>query len=426
MIRGSGRRSLAGSIAAARSGAPLLALLAGLGASSAVTTAASAAAADPSSASVTASPSRSAIPTGAEPAPGPGDSPACVLIDNDYDVDDMMAIPLVLGAGSRVAAIVQTEGYSLPAQAAAAIDPLLHGPATAAPAGRIPILVGGSQAKGPDLSPWPWLPFIRAMMARSNGLLAQPPAPWSANPDYPQAVQRAVAGCTRLSVLITGPFTSFVRYSPLIRERITRVVISGKRIGDRSRSPGRNSFNCDYDLAACRLAMLQLQGLNSAFVVVPNPPICRPSLRPPPQCYTPDLAMVLGSGDGSGRRRGGLLPWGLPGRLQRALVNATPCAALLTTPETRGHPCSSLASWEPAAAYRGPRDLVLFWDLATALQLVHPSLFSPYVPPADPATGGQHLEPTLVNGSHQQTLERLRRVWTAATNRAASGAPAAP
>jgi len=35
----------------------------------------------------------------------------CVLIDTDFDIDDMMAIPLVIGH-KHVAAIVTSEGYT--------------------------------------------------------------------------------------------------------------------------------------------------------------------------------------------------------------------------------------------------------------------------------------------------------------------------
>ena len=94
------------------------------------------------------------------------------------------------------------------------------------------------------------------------------------------------------------------------------------------------------------------------------------------------------------------------------------CSSDLMDPARAGAPCSSLATWEPAAAFRGPNDLVLFWDMATALRLLDPDLFSPYVPASDPGVGGRHLEPTLVQGSHQRTAQELRRLWTLATNRA--------
>jgi len=77
-------------------------------------------------------------------------SSECVVIDNDYDIDDMMAIPLVI-ANRHVAAIVQTEGYTLPAQAAPALNALIHPSGTPPGARSIPIVVGGHQTPAPDL-----------------------------------------------------------------------------------------------------------------------------------------------------------------------------------------------------------------------------------------------------------------------------------
>lgn len=61
---------------------------------------------------------------------------------------------------------------------------------------------------------------------------------------------------------------------------------------------------------------------------------------------------------------------------------------------------------------------MLLWDQTAALFLVNPGEFTLYYPPADPKEGGKHYEPTLVNGSHEQTVEKLRRMWTDYTNRA--------
>ncbi len=52
-----------------------------------------------------------AVPVGAtKTSSGPGN---CVLIDTDFDIDDMMAIPTVIG-NRPVAAIVTSEGYTRP------------------------------------------------------------------------------------------------------------------------------------------------------------------------------------------------------------------------------------------------------------------------------------------------------------------------
>jgi hypothetical protein len=50
---------------------------------------------------------------------------SCVLIDNDYDIDDMMAIPLVIG-NTYVAAIIQSEGYTYPESSTPAINQLVN------------------------------------------------------------------------------------------------------------------------------------------------------------------------------------------------------------------------------------------------------------------------------------------------------------
>ena len=55
-----------------------------------------------------------AVPATAQaPAPGPS-AGSCVLIDTDFDIDDMMTIPTVIGA-RHVAAVITTEGYTVPA-----------------------------------------------------------------------------------------------------------------------------------------------------------------------------------------------------------------------------------------------------------------------------------------------------------------------
>ena len=54
-------------------------------------------------------------------------SSACTLIDTDFDIDDMMAIPLIIG-NRYVAAIITSEGYTLPAEGAGALSRLIAEP----------------------------------------------------------------------------------------------------------------------------------------------------------------------------------------------------------------------------------------------------------------------------------------------------------
>ena len=133
----------------------------------------------------------------------------------------------------------------------------------------------------------------------------------------------------------------------------------------------------------------------------------------------PNQAMVIGHAGHDGRTTGGLLTVGLPGRLRRALVNATPCPAPYNALSPKDHPCGSLSTWLAPAVFRETHTHVLLWDLATALALIDGRPFALHSDPGDAAVDVQELQPKLVNGSHQQTVKALRNLWTTRTNRAA-------
>lgn len=339
----------------------------------------------------------------------------CVILDNDFDIDDMQAIPIVLG-GKHVAAIIQSEGYTLPGNAAPVVDQLVNQIPDQPKNRKIPVIVGGQQSPSPDLNRWPWLPFFRTMMNRANGLLSSEPASWPLDSAYPQKIAAAVNHCKTVEVLLIGTYTSFNNYVALISDKLKRVVIMGEHIGDQTRSPGRESFNCSFDINACKAAMPILKKLNTYFVDIPRLPDCADTAKPAAHCYNPSLEMVIGSEAVKGQWRGGLVERGLPGRLRQALINPVQCTAFYTTSTNKGKPCTSLSTWEPAAVAKGPGGEMLLWDQTAALFLVDPSKFSLYIKPNAPKDGGLHYEPTLVDGSHAKTINRLRNMWTTYTN----------
>ena len=364
---------------------------------------------------------------------GTGCSPTkcdCVIIDNDFDIDDMMAIPLVIG-NKFVASIIQSEGYTMPQQAAAAIEQLINQLPDQPNQRKIPIIVGAKQgANGrQDLSSWPWLPYFRTMMNLSNGLLSTAPEPAPVGRYYPEQVAVSVANCSKVSVLIIGTYSSFINYYPHIRSKIDKVVVMGQQIGDDSTTVGRESFNCRYDLDACEKAMVQLDELKQddvpgmqgvkvpvVFVDIPRISGCN-TASPSSDCYTPSYEMVAGAAGSTG-----LAESGLPLRLKQALMNNINCAAFYTEPLTIGNPCSSLSSWVPADVFTGPGGEMLLWDQTASLCLLHPELFALYSPP-DYLGVKKHYEPILVEGSHALTIQRLRRLWTEDTNRAVTFYP---
>jgi len=355
----------------------------------------------------------------------------CVIIDNDFDIDDMMAIPLVIG-NKYVAAIVQSEGYTMPGAGAAAVDQLVNHLPDQPNHRKIPVIVGGQQTPAKGLESWSWLPYFRSMMNQAVALLPEQPKPWPLDKLYAKKVAQSVSSCKKVSVLVIGTYTSFINYSPLIRDKIDKVVIMGQPIGDQSRTMGRESFNCNFDLPACQTAMTQLAGLNAFFVDIPREHdiggVCSNTLTPSSTCYTPSYEMVMGGNDTKG-----LENRGLPGRLKQALTNPLDCNSKFTTnsdprksmpnPQFLGSKysnCSALSIWVPPYVAAGPGGEMLLWDQTAAMFLLHPERFALYYPPTDPGAGGKHYEPIVIDGSHEKTVKMLREMWTETTNRSAN------
>jgi inosine-uridine nucleoside N-ribohydrolase len=300
---------------------------------------------------------------------------ACVLVDTDYDIDDMMAIPLVIG-NKYVAGIITSEGYTYPTMSASALRQQIP----QAGQRNIPIIVGSSYSGGGhrDISNWNWIPYYRDAMNRINDLLPQPVTAAPDNPNYVQDVTNATSPCSSVTVLIIGTFSSFVNYSPAIQSKISSVVIMGRPLyPSRYNTDGslNYSFNCEYDLAACEMAFTQLQTLNPTWVDVPRPPKTEPQ-------YRPSLTMVNALGS-----------MGLPNSLYQALM-------------------SNLHTWDYEQMQPengGPGGNSLMWDQSAALYMVYPEAFSQKF--AD-GGGGAYWTPDKV------TPEQLNQLWTNATNKA--------
>ncbi|MDG4663256.1 nucleoside hydrolase [Mycobacterium sp. 236(2023)] len=301
---------------------------------------------------------------------------SCVVIDTDVDIDDMMAIPMVVGA-RHVAAVVTTEGFTLPGQGASAINRLLAEPGQSP----IPMVVGGG-ADRPEADVattfGDFVPVFRALMNRLNNFFpaALPPTP--ARADYVQQVVDAVAGCRQVDVLVIGPVTSFVDYAPAIRPKIGRVVIQGRPPVGVSELDAAESFNCGFDASACETAFHeQLPGLDTSYVDVPHT-----------DCdLTPNTAGCAGTVHGPNRAMVEALgPVGLPNTVKQVLLN---------------HPDSwAIDTWE----HSGYGGRSLFWDQSAALALLDPGLFRPV---------DGHLETVL-------SPQDFQRKWTEYVNLSAT------
>ncbi|PZF78512.1 hypothetical protein DK847_01490 [Aestuariivirga litoralis] len=307
---------------------------------------------------------------------------ACTLIDTDFDIDDMMAIPLVIGS-SYVAAIITSEGYTLPADGAGALARLIAEPGQR----QIPVIIGASSHLPDSTIRADWGQFVldyRDMMGNAFALLSAdlPPAAQSAT-DYVIEVAQAVAECDSIDILVIGTFTSFIHYSPAIRPRIKNVVIMGMPLrGDPTQRPGNFSFNCEYDMTACETAFdRQLPGLSHFFVDPPRSSFDTDPVGHQDTVYGPTLAMVQG-----------LAPQGLPNALRQALTGTVRDGSL-------GPAVKGADYWAIDCCFRAGGKSLL-WDQSAALFLAHPDAFH--------RVGG-HYEPNV-------TAEALRALWTRATN----------
>ena len=331
--------------------------------------------------------SRAAPAAPAAPAAVP-DIASCTLIDTDFDLDDLMAIPLVIGQ-RRVGAIVVTEGVVQADRGAAALQRFIADPSQRP----LPLIVGTATQVTDAVIDRQWgyfLPDSRRMMHRGLGLaLPEGTLPAVASPSTAQQVQDALAPCQQVDVLLLGPFSSFVGYSPLIRHKIAQVVIMGKPYpGEGAGTPAKLPFNCSYDLTACRQAATeQLPGLRHAFVDVPRSAFDGATVSPrghEQQVYGPTLAMVQG-----------LATTGLPNVLRQALLGRVEGGSL-------GDGVPGADYWAIDCCLRRSGKS-LMWDPMAALYLVHPEWFSR----VDAPDG--HFETHL-------SPDAIRQGWTEATN----------
>lgn len=328
------------------------------------------------------------LATGALPAQAAYMAPAaCTLIDTDFDIDDMMAIPLVIG-NRYVAAIVTSEGYTLPAPGGAALSRLIAEPGQRP----IPIILGEATHLPPADIIAKWGQFVldyRAMMNKSFALMSTPlpPAPQESK-KYVKKIVNALAGCKSVDILVIGTFSSFVNYSPAIRSKIKNVVIMGKPLrGDTTQTPGNFSFNCEYDMTACTTAFdQQLPGLKYFYVDPARTEFDKNPVGHEGFVYGPTLKMV----DGLEKR-------GLPNTLRQALVGTVRGGSL-------GPAVKGADYWAIDCCFAAGGKSLL-WDQSAALFLLHADAFKKV------GGVGGHYEPIV-------TPEQLRNFWTQDTNKA--------
>ncbi|TDH58457.1 hypothetical protein E2C06_32565 [Dankookia rubra] len=198
----------------------------------------------------------------------------CIVVDSDGDLDDYRAVA-ALAPNRRVAAIVMTEGIARPLQGAGAMEAVLrHGNLA------IPVIPGASadperQAR-PDKDFQAW----RDNAERLNGLLPAPVHGSLAEPgNLAAALRPHVRDCTSISLLVIGPWSSFLSYGAELLERVDRIVAQGRPYPDEIGGVP-DGQNCRHDRDACYTAFDLLVGrqlragrrVRTDWVDIPNGP----------------------------------------------------------------------------------------------------------------------------------------------------------
>ena len=258
---------------------------------------------------------------------GGGGGSACLVVDTDLGLDDYRAIAALLPSRD-VRAFVVTEGVSGVQNGATTLSMFL-----ASRGQNEPVFAGYSSPNPPD---YDWLPAARVGAERLDNFFATT-VPYGQSPNnLTRNVADATRGCSRVDLMMLGPWTSYLRYASVLGPNVN-VIVSGRSYAE----DNNDQFNCDYDYAACRTAANLLRNVRSVVYVD------LPTDKPNELTYDPTTQMVLA-----------LDKTGMPGLLR---------AALLTDP----------SQW---------LDSTRLWDDAATLYLFNPQAF---------ARRGGHVEPVV-------------------------------
>ncbi|HEX2724790.1 MAG TPA: hypothetical protein VHN20_03105, partial [Beijerinckiaceae bacterium] len=170
------------------------------------------------------------------------------------ELDDFRAVA-TLAHTNQVVAIVMTEGISRVSEGAGAMETFLgHGGVS------IPVIPGASpnpdrSYQAPAKLRSEWRPTAETL----NTLLPAPVPSAERREDIATALRPHIRNCTKISLLVIGPWTSFMRYGSEMLGRVDRIVAQGRPYRDELGGQPRG-FNCDYDQDACYAAFDLLVG----------------------------------------------------------------------------------------------------------------------------------------------------------------------
>jgi hypothetical protein len=291
----------------------------------------------------------------------------CILVDSDADLDDYRAIA-TLASTEEIRAVIVTEGISRGPQGALAMQEFLRRTGL-----KIPIIVGARPDPSRKYEEKPGFKDWRATAESLNGTLEVREISPPSDGDVTVAVRAYVNDCTKITLLMIGPWTSFTRYSADLLPKIDRIVAQGRPVPDEVGGEP-DGFNCTYDVASCYAAFDLLAGhqlragrrLRTSWVDIPN---------------TVEVCGLAEPGvDMFGEKQYYFVPredW-LP-KLSAAGGRAKVIAEILQ---------NNVSTWKKTS----------LWDDLTALYIIRPEIFG---------WKGGHLEPCIPSQSVRDILRDL-------------------
>lgn len=188
----------------------------------------------------------------------------CIVIDSDAGLDDFRAVAALAALSpkvpaQRVAAVIITEGLARTPEGAGAMRTFLE----SIDLGNVPVLRGTTpNPKRRFLAGHPLpsgLPEWRQVTERLNHVLPEPVRLSDTGEDLPVRLRQETDECRSVSLLVIGPWTSFIRYAPDLLDRVERIVVQGRPYPDEL-GGDPTGFNCVYDIDSCFAAFDLLVG----------------------------------------------------------------------------------------------------------------------------------------------------------------------
>jgi Inosine-uridine preferring nucleoside hydrolase len=197
---------------------------------------------------------------------------SCIVIDTDAGLDDYRAIAALASSQQNVRAIIVTEGISRRAEGAVAMKDFLRRSELA-----IPVLLGAGPDPNRKFEEPKGLPDWRKTAESLNGVLNSVGISSPAERDVAIALRQYIEDCPKITLLMIGPWTSFMHYAAAILPMVDRLIAQGRPFPDEIGGEPFG-FNCDYDRPSCIAAFDLLVGrqlregrrLRTTWVDIPN------------------------------------------------------------------------------------------------------------------------------------------------------------